>query len=263
MNRGIARLARLLAAGGCLLLGLSGCQCSWHSCCDLLQRWPDAADQSGPARGGRVCPKCGKPIPGRRERGAAPAAYYNHPRFHPVPTQPVFTPRCDMMAATPCNHGIDSPESDSPSRCCGPFLPRLGAIRRRFLSLCRPAAYGTGAVRPRSTGGSVAGKLQLALPLAASASAGQESEARQRFGLGQRIADAAVAVTGPRTPPGITCGCPNLGHIGCHCWLAQQCCFTPHIPPPTSTAGQAGHRPKVGRGTPQVSPAAIFATIPT
>ena len=115
MNGRIARLARLLAAGGCLLLSLPGCQCSWQSCCELLQRWPDAADESGPAPGGRLCSRCGRPIPGGvagGEEAGTPAAYYNHPRFHPVPTQPVFTPRCDMMAATPGNRGMDSLESD-------------------------------------------------------------------------------------------------------------------------------------------------------
>ncbi len=107
MNKWIAKLTRLLAAGGCLLLSLPGCQCPGNSCCELLQRWPDAADQTGPASGGHLCRKCGKAIPGG-ENGGAPVAYYNHPRFHPVPTQPVFTPRCDMMAAMPGNQGMDS-----------------------------------------------------------------------------------------------------------------------------------------------------------
>lgn len=118
MNRRIARLTRFLAASGCLLLSIPGCEGLGSSCCDLFDRWPDAADQSSPADSGHVCHKCGKPIPGGENEGgaAAPTAayYYNHPRFHPVPTQPVFTPRGDIMAAAPCNPGMVSPELDPP-----------------------------------------------------------------------------------------------------------------------------------------------------
>lgn len=148
-------MTRVLAAGSCLLLSLPGCQCPWSSCSELLQRWPDGADQPSPAVGGhRLCPKCGKPIP-EGENGEGAVGYYNHPRFHPVPTQPVFTPRCDMTAASPCNHGMDLlPDSPKPMLQPAPSAP---GTHPEEVPVPSPAQPSTG------QGTSVPGQLAAAL----------------------------------------------------------------------------------------------------
>jgi len=47
--------------------------------------------------------------------GASPAAYYNHPRFHPVPTEPAFTPRSELRLA------MGAPEYGSGANATRPF----------------------------------------------------------------------------------------------------------------------------------------------
>jgi len=70
---------RLVALGCSLVLGMGGC----HPC---FLRYPD--DCADP------CRTCGAVRGGGRARPVAPEmGYHNHPRFHPVPAQPVFTPR--------------------------------------------------------------------------------------------------------------------------------------------------------------------------
>ncbi len=94
---GTAKLTWLAPAGGLLLLILSGCAWCAHPLGHIgCPPGPDEAHQAdATARGNGVCRTCGRPT------GSAPSAtppagatlpegYYNHPRFHPVPTQPVF-----------------------------------------------------------------------------------------------------------------------------------------------------------------------------
>ncbi len=63
-------------------------------------------DQVGYASpsGEGLCGQCGSSLPANlacrtcghhRQNAAAEVGYYNHPRFHPVPTRPVFSPRTD------------------------------------------------------------------------------------------------------------------------------------------------------------------------
>ena len=53
---------------------------------------PGSCNRCGTAMfGNRVCRTCGK----RGQSAKAAVGYYNHPRFHPVPTRPVFAPRTD------------------------------------------------------------------------------------------------------------------------------------------------------------------------
>jgi len=70
----------------------------------------DAGGAVGPAGGdvacraagvGRgVCGVCrGCRLGGRCVEPGVAVGYHNHPRFHPVPTRPVFLPRCDACAA--------------------------------------------------------------------------------------------------------------------------------------------------------------------
>ena len=87
--RNPTKLARLAAAGGMLWLVLSGCACCSRPC-GFWDRWPDegnspdAACKPGASAGGPTLPD----------------GYYNHPRFHPVPTQPVFTPRIEPLVTS-------------------------------------------------------------------------------------------------------------------------------------------------------------------
>jgi len=69
----------------------------------------------GPFSGGlrRLCRKCGKPEPPAH----AVVGYHNHPRFHPVPTCPVFSPRTD-------DPGVVTVESVSQPKPVAPAPPK-------------------------------------------------------------------------------------------------------------------------------------------
>ncbi len=68
---------------------------------------PDAAVAAGdcgqPVAGRRPCLVCGRWRPGFAgfmaawQRAREPIVEYHHPRFHPVPTQPAFTARADLI----------------------------------------------------------------------------------------------------------------------------------------------------------------------
>ena len=112
-----AKLARLAAAGAMLWLLFSGCACCSRPCGSFWDRWPD--EGSSPAG-----PGCCKP--GAMAGGAdSPDGYYNHPRFHPVPTQPVFTPRPEPLAAAPPDHlnDLESVPPGVPNRLPPPIAP--------------------------------------------------------------------------------------------------------------------------------------------
>jgi hypothetical protein len=115
------------AAVGLLLVALSGCSCcSSPLSGSFWRRWPDQGDApAAAADDSHRCCACGKAGGPAAEGQAAPEGYYNHPRFHPVPTQPVFTPRLDPLAAARPNH-VDLQEDDPlsvPNRLPEPAKP--------------------------------------------------------------------------------------------------------------------------------------------
>ena len=112
---GNIRLIGLLSIGTCLLLVSSGCwrPCVRHGCPPVYSteavvdaagtQQPGCDDSCSPGacdageemrvseRGCRTCRHL-RPL-ARLGRPVVEAAYYNHPRFHPVPVRPVFSPR--------------------------------------------------------------------------------------------------------------------------------------------------------------------------
>ena len=90
---------------------LSGCCCpSGGLMARLCNRWPDGTVPDTPGA-------AGVPRVRTARRQARPArdnceGYYNHPRFHPVPTQPVFGPRTESLAA--CSNQKGTPDGSAP-----------------------------------------------------------------------------------------------------------------------------------------------------
>lgn len=130
MNGWPAKRIRLTAAGGLVFLALSGCCQPGGLATRRLARWPDGPECPQTPDGQRVCPVCGRPICATPAAGAeakacpaCPDGYYNHPRFHPVPTQPVFGPRCDPPLAAQNQPG--SPGGNAiRARASGPSSPQ-------------------------------------------------------------------------------------------------------------------------------------------
>lgn len=65
---------------------------------------PPSADASScrpqKGRGRRLCGRCGQACCGGSVQPVGATEPYSHPRFHPVPTRPVFSPRHDCLSGT-------------------------------------------------------------------------------------------------------------------------------------------------------------------
>jgi len=88
---------------GCLPEGkVSAC----HACASPTPAPPSAVASScrpQKGRGRRLCGRCGQASCGGPVQPVGATEPYRHPRFHPVPTRPVFSPREDCLPGTEAN----------------------------------------------------------------------------------------------------------------------------------------------------------------
>jgi hypothetical protein len=127
-----------MPAAGLLFLVLSGCCCCQNGglMARLCNRWPDSTSPSDTPCGARVCPGCGRAAP----CGGATTCegYYNHPRFHPVPTQPVFGTPCQSLAGGPALTPLPDAAPGVPEGTRSPSAPASPQGRPELKPLAPP-----------------------------------------------------------------------------------------------------------------------------